>query len=524
MSSLDTRNINSQADYSRSVNLALDVKKAISGIKINDDFWNVTWKGYTFSIKPYLCCCLSFIKHKDLFNPLLSMIINSDGGFFNNIDDLTLEKYDSLFTDDENNVYESIFHKPISNIPCVAKYVLGNEDVKSIRKILFYVLREFNMFYNDNDAYVRFTDETLCNTEAFSYYLSMYWAIQKSKKIQMLLIKEIKTIDFSSLLETLCPEESAHYKYISGEITSKQLLDKYLAYSEDNPTPIIAREFVALFDSSSDDCISFAMRIVNDLDFRTGFLSFIRVMSCSYFTHGFFDLQNSVYDEVCKDRNMYRDDNSKLIEESKDLKNQIKALKRDISSLTNDLETKVKEFDTNTYKNKIKSLESEISSLKKEISSLTDSLSVKDDTILKQKQVISKQIKDIKSLNASLDKLDVSDGSFDESISEVSVNTQVSLGDMLDKLRNYKIAIFGGYDSRNLESKFEGYGLNVKQYIDESSVEVGNLDCAVILASNVSHHLVRHLESKFNGKFLYFNGTNIELMVSKLYEILCMEE
>lgn len=512
---------NARVNYSRGMNLARDVRRAVSQMKIDENFWNVTWKGLTFSVRPFLCSGLCFVKSIDMFNVVVDLILRYSDDFYDKLVNLSSDEYYGTFTEDEDNMYYSIMFQTHSQVPCVTRYLIGTGNNDAFKKIVTYLLKELLLVCEEKGMHIDFKDKTLCNTEAFSYYISMYWALQKSKKVQMLLLKDVKTLNITKILDTLCPEESLHYKVLSGVLPSKELARLYSLVTKED-IPIAAREVAELLEFVSDDTIKFSKDVLDGLDFCVEYESFVRIMGSSFITGGAYVALKDYFNNSNNLISLVKDDNEKLTNTNRDLRNQIKDLKRDLASLEEKLENQVKENDIDTYKSKIQALTDKVKALKKENISLTDTISVRDKTILQQKQVISSQIKEIKSLNASLDKCSCK-ASENKDVSDNIEVEKTSIPDMVDKLKSFKIAIFGGYDSRNLEQKFNTYGLEIKQYISNSSFTIGSLDCAVILTSNITHHSVRNLESQFDGKILYFNGTNVELIINELYKLLCME-
>ena len=318
---------NTRIKQQREVTLTKDLTKAIYEIKYDKDIWSITWRGMTFSIKPYLCSGMSFITSSDIFITLCMCVFNSDENFYENLDDYERKEYLGIFTDDENDVSDSIFYQFNSRIPCIVRYLIGLEDMTVIRKLMGFIVKEFMSIWHNCDCYIDFADNDICNTEAFSYFLSMLWVFQKSKKLQILLCKELKSLGINEILNKLCPETSLHYKYLTGEITSKELKTRYIKDG------VIYKELFNLLDRGT-------RKYDKDLDYvhikqtcgslRTyyEFEDFVTEMFTQYMMSGIYhmDLKKS---KMCNKQLLdYKDCNSELVRENRDLRSKAERVKQ----------------------------------------------------------------------------------------------------------------------------------------------------------------------------------------------------
>lgn len=514
-----------RASSSREANLAVDLHKAIQAIKSDGNLWNVEWRGMIFSIKPFLCSALSFIHIEELFDILCTCIAYSDEDFYDKLLDIKREDYYGTFTKDENNVCNSILYQFSSQVPCVTRYLVGLDDIRVAKQLMSFLIKEFTYVYSDETAYIEFKDNDICNTEAFSYFISIYWALQKSKKLQLLLVKEIKIQNFQDLLIKLCPESSLHYKYLSGEITSEEL-HKGFVYGDDSNSPILFKELFNLLSKSSREYDeekdkAFLTEFCSNLSINFNYEDFIRTMACGYMTMDFYKRDKLEAKQNLKAIDDLKARNSSLDKENKQLKSSLKSLTKERNKLSSKVSSLVDKNDSSRYEERIKDLDSIIYDLKSQISVLERKLDSKESEILHQKQVIRSQIKELKSLNARLDEAEQVSEDFEEEI--VEDEPQFSISEMASSLKGFKLGVFGGFDAGNLVEKFKDYGLTVKHVIDDKQFIVGDLDCAIVLTSNVQHKTVKRLKAQYNGNFVYFNGTCIELMIQEVFNVLCKE-
>lgn len=507
----------------RDITLASDLIKAVKSIVFDDNLWNVSWRGNTFSVRPFLCSAMSFLHIDDLFDILCAYSIYHSDNFYDELADMQEEDYYNKFTEDENDMFNSILYQLNSQVPCVTRYLVGLDDRDITRKLIMFFLKEFTAVYERTDTYVIFKDKDLCNTEAFSYYISMYWALQKSKKLQLLLIKEIKIADIASKLDILCPLESAHYKCLSGEISYRELNHEYCR--ED--TGIICRELFNLFSSRIDKCADdfdkkFMTDVCEGLSFNFGFESFLRVMACSYITMGSYDKNRSAIADLQLRLEDLEKSKDTLYKDNKELKSTIKTLTKERNKLSSKVSSLIDKCDSSNHDAKVSELESIISDLRHQVSILENEVKCKDNEVSKCKKTIRSQIKDIKSLSARLDECEVPKVDLVEDLDDDII--EVSVEEMAEKLKGYKIGVFGGFDAGCLVEKFKDYGISIKHVISDITFDTGDLDCAVILTTNIQHKIVRRLKSQYDGNFVYVNGTNIETMISRIYEKLVLEE
>lgn len=512
-------------NFVKRINLGRRVQSAVREIKIDSDFWFVNWEGYKFSIKPFLCTGLSFITIADnLLEFLCTSVVMSEEDFFSKLSKFNYKSYADLFSSDDNKVLETLMHQINSPVSAIAKYIIGVEHTKTLRQLLSLFIQEFVVVAYDKSAYTIFKDKNICNTQAFSYYLCMYWILQKSKKLQVYLSKEIKLVNFSVLLLELCPKTSIHYKWISGEISAESLLLSYTKKGIDNDNiPVLYREIYDLvqndndFDSKYSSINSIVKLFLETTQVYSKYVIFMNTICVGYFTNGVYAYDREITqnkDILLKESSTNKD---RIVQEITTLRSQLKDLRKD----NKDLKSQVKSLSNKVVDKPLdtSSLEHNIQELKSTISDLEYSISQKDKVLAENKKKIRAQIKEIKSLNARLKnvKVDVQP-SIQEEVSTVNIN------ELAQQLVGYHIGVFGGFDIHNLVEKFENYGLSIRHIVDEKRFNVGNLDCAVILTTNIQHKIVARLKSQYNGKIIYFNGMNIENMIVELYNVLVSED
>lgn len=514
-----------RAEDSRGVSLSSNLIKAMKEVGIGEDIWDVTWKDNTFSVRPFLCSALSFMHEKRLFDLLCNYAVNSSEDFYTRLSTMKEKDYYSMYSEDENNVFDSILYQFNSQIPCIARYLLGLNNSSIIKKIMAIVLKEFSIVCNRECECIEFFDKDLCNTQAFSYYISFYWVLQKSKKFQYIFLKDVKNLNLKRLLDICCPETSLHYSYISGVISSDELQDSY-TIMRNGSIAVTTKELYNLFTDPptqgypQDEFLNSFIKCAGCLILNYGYYDFMRAMACSYITLGFFSKSGDNVSRYKNDISNLKDDYAKLEESNKILKKSLRDSKKERNKLNSKVDSLVNKMNTEVYDKRIESLQSEVFSLKKQLSLANSDLSTKKSELAECKHTIRCQIKELKSLTARLDEVSNVDDCFSDNTIK---NDELSLYEMCDSLKDKRIGVFGGFDAGCMQEKFKDYGLNIKHVVNDVTFDVGDLDCAVILTTNIQHKTLRLVKSQYNGCFVYVSGTNVENIITSVYNKLVKE-
>lgn len=507
---------NQYSSYAREHSLDKKVEKIIQRLNVNQDFFICNWKGMKFSIKPFLCSALSFVSSDDVFNRLCQAVVQEDKDIFNKLDSKDSSWYYSGLNEDETNVYNSILYQLGSRVPCLYRYLLTLDNNNVGRIAVSLMLREFSYIYDIKDFYVNFCDKDICNTQAFSYYICMYWALKSSSAFQMYFSKELKIMNLSSILDNICPVSSIHYKYLNGEISSNELYDLYNGV--DDEIGVIHHEVINLGSEGNkgyDDSLKDIARLIVDKTYVSlDYDDFFTIIGCGYLSMGYY---NSDKESIKDLEELNKDLQDKLTEcnnDLKDSKNLLKTKSKEIESLEKLINELKSKLDNDKYESKIKSLESTIDSMKIQISRLDSELKLKDDEIIRNKQLIRSQIKKLKSYSSSsLEQCE----ELEELNQDLDDIENLDVSDMVSKLKGYSIGVFGGIDCGNMINKFKDYGLDIVHIVEGDNFRIGDLDFAVILTSNMQHKTLRRLESQFNGIKVYYNGSNVENIIREIY-------
>lgn len=366
-------------------------------------------------------------------------------------------------------------------------------------------------------GHLQYQYKDICNTQAFSYYLSVYWVANMTPALRKQIEPNLRKVGFMEMFDTLCPESSIHFKYISGELSVEQLVQDYTAQSFPDGSSIAERE------TYSNTCRgNYDGSPLTAAQLSIGHEEYTFLMQCAeqymnmHLAHAF--LYGGAYermnkemklaasrekhnlDEMDKLRTKYTksaDEKNRLRKQNKELQEQVRQLRAEISSHT-----------TDDY-------------LLKRVSELESKLSVSQDENerlfaerLELKQELSSRAKEIKHLTARLREQG------DEDVDEGVVTEEVPLETMIDALKIKRIAMVGGDRSKSLVHTFKNWGFTSFKNI---SGNVRRLDCdflviCTILCSHTDVSQAERLAKGENTEMVYVNNTNAEIILRALYD------
>lgn len=402
---------------------------------------------------------------------------------------------------------------------------LYSEKPKDLAMIIFrgvaQVVQEFIM---GNDApHYDYKYQDICNTQAFSFYMSVYWFFHHSPYTKVLLGRDLKKLKLDELLNSMMPEDCIHFKCLKGEISSKELADMYFMPSKsgfDDGSSIFWREVMCMITKGTyngEDLSEFDKQvcdivydsIFDDTDYKLN----MAISYCIIFGGTYEKLQNKISTlETSVEREQEEKDKAKA---------QLSDVRKNMSALKKDLDAS---------ESKVKSLEYSLANVKstadleKRISELESTIKSKDSEINRLfsernelKRTISSQKKQLKKLNASLEAVADVEIEIPEVIEEVK---QFNFEDAVEKLKDKKLIIVGLDFTTTIDKKLEELGFSSITRFSRTSKSVGNTDFAIIMTNRCHHSDVYKLESQIRGtstKPIYFNGSNINQLIETLY-------
>lgn len=377
------------------------------------------------------------------------------------------------------------------------------------------------LIFDETIMTLEFKYNSICNTQAFSYMLLIAWLLQLDKSLIMYVRKRLNDKDFSGALKRACPEGSIHYKYISGEIDSKELSYQYWNKKLSDGSCVFTREYMSLatdgnYDGSDmhpndvGNCDTWYSFFMTNVDYKLN----LHLAYCFMFDGGIKRLTSEV-----ESLNIEKED---LIKRVDSYRAKITQQQSDIDELKSDshrLQNQVSELSNKAFTSDVeKELRSKIAELEVELKSKSQENSTLVDMIVDLKQQSRSQKKQIKQLTASLDKNIESD---DYSIDEFAESENITVEEAADFLKDKRILVVGGDRSSSFIPSLEKYGLKHVKQFDNSIKGISKCDCILLITILVSHSMIEHctlLAKNTNASLVYYNGTNSENAILTMYD------
>lgn len=368
-------------------------------------------------------------------------------------------------------------------------------------------------------GHLQYQYKDICNTQAFSYYLSVYWVANLTPALRKQIDPNLRKVGFMQMFDTLCPESSIHFKYISGDISVEQLVRDYTSQSFPDGSSVAERE------AYSNACRgNYDGSPLTEAQLSIGHEDYVFLSQCAeqymnmHLAHAF--LYGGAYERMDKETRLAKsrekrnldemdklrvkytksaDEKNRLRKQNKELQEQIRQLKAEISSHTTDA-----------------GLLKRVSELESKLSASIDENERLFAERLELKQELSSRAKEIKHLSARLREQG------DEDANEGVVTEEVSLETMIEALKTKRIAMVGGDRSKSLVHTFKNWGFT--SFINISG-NVRKLDCdfliiCTILCSHTDMYQAERLAKGETTEMVYVNNTNAEIILRALYDTL----
>lgn len=396
-----------------------------------------------------------------------------------------------------------------------------NEFAASVFDSLFYLI-EGTLEDKGYLGTIIFDDKSICNTQAASLYMSIYWLFKMSPYSRQLLGRSISKLDLESRLESFIPEGSLHYRYLKGEMSGSEVLHNYKSVKIDGTEDtVFEREIVSLATHGKYDGRPLTEYEREVADWFKDYIFKDRELDLS------FSLALSCYDCEASDRFKSKVDELTLqVDKANSEKNKqalkVHGLKDEISSLRgkiSDLEkenSKLARLLSNheTYD----SLQTKIKELKSDLCEKSAEVEQIFEENIELKKLISSQKKEIKSLTASVDALkELAEDSSEPFEEEETFDIEEAVSVLKDK----RIVFVGMEFNSSLVNRFKAVGLDSVSWVDRNTKSLGCCDLAVVFTQRCKHSDVRRIESLAkNGttKMIYFSGSNFEQLLALMYD------
>lgn len=480
-----------------------------------DNIFRIKYKGYEFNAMPFIITGASYFSdtfRSSLLDSICRLRPASDIVRFNTLTSLNEDVLDSLYPASMDYGTRYL---------C---YYLWEENPRELVRLLINGAAEVYqaVVYNSNLIHYDFQAKGVCNTQAFCYYTSLNWLFSFSPLLMKLSMQLLHRLKFKELYASLCPEESIHFKYISGEISAKELNTLYHKRQfEDNSSICLREVFTIALEGKYDwrplteDELHIAEELY-DGNTRDKEYKFNMHLGYCYLFNGTFKSVNKQLDELerkCEELSgvdeAYKSKLGSIKSDLHKANNEIKSLKKENQSLN----SKLNSIKTND------DLLVEIEELKRVNKELESENSKLFSERLALKQEVSSQKKQIKSLTASL----VNQSNEQVENSDILDDTEQlpSLDEMCEVLAGRYIALVGCDDIHSLDINFENYNFKHVTHFDSNKRVLGKCDYCVIFTIRCKHTAVYKAESICRGtdtKLVYANCINFEQLIKLIYQ------
>lgn len=374
--------------------------------------------------------------------------------------------------------------------------------------------------------HIAYQYKDICNTQAFCFYMSVYWLININSDLRKQIDPNVKRSKFLELFDSLCPEQSIHFRYIKGELTMAELYEEYEKKTFEDGSTISIREAYSNvtkghYDGSPMDKSQWSIGREEVDDLFQGAENYLNMhLAHAYLYAGTYDnltrsvdqaksecikLQNDV--ERAKQRyTKAQDESQRLRNKNRELVSQVSQLQAEISRHKTD-----------------DKLHKRIKELERDLQHQSDEVSVLFDERLELRQELSRRAKEIKQLKARFAELGVEgeQEGVDSNCSDVE-DFIVDIDTMVSALKDKRIVVIGGDRSKSLSQTFKDWGFS---HFSNLTGNVRGVDCDFLVICSIlcSHTDVRQAEKWVRGKdteLVYVKAVNAELILRELYNTL----
>lgn len=369
----------------------------------------------------------------------------------------------------------------------------------------------------DGFNHLNFQYKDICNTQAFCYYMSIYWLVNLTPALRSQIEPNLRKANFIEIFEGLCPETSIHFKYICGELTVNQLIKAYNEERFDDGSSIAIREAYSLACRGNYDGSPMTKEqwsIGNEdvgLAFR-GAETFMNMhLAHAYLFCGRYDDMKTKLDRAeseIKRGVMEADGVRKKYNKSADECRRLRKQNAELQSQVSQLRGEISRQDTHDE------LRKQIAELEAKISAVTAENNTLFNERLELKQELSRRAKEIKQLSARIREQGDED-------SNLGVDTEdVPLEEMIAVLKDKRIVMVGGDRSKSMLNTFRDWGF---KSVSNMSGNVRRMECDYIVVCTIlcSHEDVYQAEKYIKGhdtELVFVNGVNAELIVRAVYD------
>lgn len=504
----------STRDYTMFYKELNNISKSL-GKKDKVDIFNIRYKDYKFNCLPFLLNGTGYFSQSyrsTLTDSIARLSMTTEPCLmseFNNVEGLDIKLFDSL-----------IPALADMGIRMLGAYQYKNQPKDLIRILFRGSVETFEtVILNGEMIHYKYKYSSICNTQAFSYYISILWLMSLSPFLYSLGIRDLRRVGFFDLLESLIPEESIHFKYICGELTSEELYEEYQKVRYDDGSSVCNREIMSnntqgeyLGEDLDYKAISTCSEIYDTYTLNEDYKMNMHLAYCFLFDGTYKRLNNEISTlTMANEREREKNErNSMKLRQTRDSLNKLNSLVKEQSKEIVELRSKLSSIETDD------DLKSEISNLRNEIKQLKSENEHLFNERTSLKQLISSQKKKIKSLMSRVQGNSDLEETFDDKQEDT---IQVSLDYAISKIKDLRIT-YVGCDNNSIDSKMNSVGITNITRFSGSQRAIGKCDILLIFAIRCHHSEVYKAEKLCRGRdipVVYLSCVNIEQVIMTIY-------
>lgn len=473
-----------------------------------EEIFTVEFRGYKFNALPFLLNGSSYYDAQ-CFGWLMQLIARE----FPVSKEVSIsELYRDKFLNAK--VFDALMPGDRGRRELFALYFMKN-PTQAARLLFQCASRVLNIIVlGESYGHINYQCPDLCNTQAFSVYLAVYWIANMTPALRNQIDPNLRKINFIETIEKLCPENSLHFKYIKGAKSVDGLVREYRAENFEDGSSIAIREaYSNVCKGNWDGSPMTAAQLAIGTEESTevffnpeGFMN-MHLARC-YLYGGIFeklqrDLESSRASEqrILEESDKVRQKYNRSSEECTRLRTQNQELQTQVSQLRSE---NAKHVTNDSLLKRISELEAELKSAKAE----NDQLFAER---LELKQELSSRAKSIKRLSARIKE---QGEDVEEEVAEVSHD------EMIAALKDKRIIIVGGDRSKSMMRTLQDWGLKSVRNMS-GNVQKAECDFLVICTILCGHADVYQAERYVRGQdtdVVYVNGVNAELILRSVYD------
>ncbi len=489
--------------------------------------FTIEWKDTTFNVVPFLCAGFSYFtddtKQVEIAVASIARFMHNNNMIDTDLQIGLYQVFKNLLPTREFEIFNClpIHPSPQRAAMSIFLYYMYIRDKKNFLSLMLEIqsglLSELVLDERQFAYWTELGDRSLGNTEAFCFYIGLYWLLKVEPQYRVLLGKFLSHLDLKSKYREFCPENCFLDKVLTGQIEDNKILEEYRATRFLDDSSYFYRSLMQSTSDGQYDGHDLSKEVREIFD---------------YFDY---DEKNYLYGEA-----MLRSFNSTDgIKTQSDIVNKLKETidkqERELEKNQKSISKQNKRLDE--YREEVQALNSELNNMKGLIKEQTT-----DEELKEQIVKLNEEIKQLKIENADFERVHLRDkqeismlrkrvgkiGAKDIETQldiyeddELSVPNDIPIENKVKVIGDKKIILVGAEFLTTTVQKLNELGLNNVELCSKDTKKPGKFDVCVVLATRCMHDVVRRMETfadKYDALWLYSTSVNAEKIIDLIYD------